>query len=329
MKINIYYGGRGVVGDPSGYVIKKMMSVFEELNVKCERFDLYDQKNNITTLPQSLKDADGIILATTVEWHGVGGFLTSFLDACWLYGDKEKIANIYMAPVVMATTYGEKEAELDLKNAWESLGGQICNGICGYIADAEELLNNAAYVNLIEKCAENIYRSINQKVTCLPVSSRVVNAKVYKTRGTFLSQQEVEQLSEYVSDEDYVNQQKSDIRELAEIFKGKLNAKNKSQADKYIQALKDKFVPQPGSHMKFRIKLDRGGEVLSVIIDNASLEVNAKDITDPDVEVTILGENMEEIINGRKTFQGGFMEGNIRLKGDFTSLRLLDNAFPF
>ncbi len=37
-----------------------------------------------------MKDADGIILATTVEWLGIGGFMYQFLDACWLYGDKEK-----------------------------------------------------------------------------------------------------------------------------------------------------------------------------------------------------------------------------------------------
>ncbi|HOO80631.1 MAG TPA: SCP-2 sterol transfer family protein, partial [Lachnospiraceae bacterium] len=94
MKINIYYGGRGLIGDPTLYVVKKIMQVLEELNVHVERYDLYDQKNNITTLPQSLKEADGVILATTVEWHGVGGYMMSFLDACWLFGDKEKIRKI-------------------------------------------------------------------------------------------------------------------------------------------------------------------------------------------------------------------------------------------
>ena len=31
------------------------------------------------------------------------------LDACWLYGDKEKIKVTYMQPIVMSTTYGERE----------------------------------------------------------------------------------------------------------------------------------------------------------------------------------------------------------------------------
>ena len=82
--------------DPTLYVINKMQEVLEELHVTVERFQLHELKNNIVTLPQTLKEADGIILATTVEWFGIGGYMQQFLDACWLYGDKEKIAGIYM-----------------------------------------------------------------------------------------------------------------------------------------------------------------------------------------------------------------------------------------
>lgn len=112
LNINIYYGGRGIIDDPTIYVINKMQEVLEELRVHVERYNLYDGKTNITTLPQTLKEADGIILATTVEWYGIGGYMQQFLDACWLYGDKEAIAGIYMCPVVMSTTYGEREGKL-------------------------------------------------------------------------------------------------------------------------------------------------------------------------------------------------------------------------
>ena len=73
LNINIYYGGRGIIDDPTIYVINKMQEVLEELRVHVERYNLYDGKTNITTLPQTLKEADGIILATTVEWYGIGG----------------------------------------------------------------------------------------------------------------------------------------------------------------------------------------------------------------------------------------------------------------
>ncbi len=80
MNINIYYGGRGLVGDPTLYVIRKMQAVLEELHVKVECFHLHELKNAITTLPQTLKNADGIILATTVEWYGIGGYMQQFLE---------------------------------------------------------------------------------------------------------------------------------------------------------------------------------------------------------------------------------------------------------
>ena len=156
MKVNIYYGGRGLMDDPTLFVIDKMQAVLEELNVKVERYMLCEQRAAITTLPQTLKDVDGIILATTVEWYGIGGYMQQFLDACWLYGDKEKISKIYMCPIVMSTTYGEREGKLNLSTAWEILGGLPCSGICGYIADAASLEIDDRYTTLIEKKAENV-----------------------------------------------------------------------------------------------------------------------------------------------------------------------------
>ena len=68
LNINIYYGGRGIIDDPTIYVINKMQEVLEELRVHVERYNLYDGKTNITTLPQTLKEADGIILQR--QWSG-------------------------------------------------------------------------------------------------------------------------------------------------------------------------------------------------------------------------------------------------------------------
>ena len=174
MNINIYYGGRGIIDDPTIYVINKMQEVLEELRVHVERYNLYDGKTNITTLPQTLKEADGIILATTVEWYGIGGYMQQFLDACWLYGDKESISSIYMQPVVMSTTYGEREGALTLENAWEILGGLPCAGLCGYVEDIVSFQVNQEYAHIIEKKAENLYRTISQKSKGLPTSNQAV-----------------------------------------------------------------------------------------------------------------------------------------------------------
>ena len=77
MKINIYYGGRGLLDDPTLYVISRIENVLKELRVKVERYNIYEHKNEIATLPQTFRDVDGIILATTVEWLGIGGYITN------------------------------------------------------------------------------------------------------------------------------------------------------------------------------------------------------------------------------------------------------------
>ena len=84
---------------------------------------MYEDKSGIATLPETLKECDGVILAASLEWVGIGGYMQQFLDMCWLYGDKEKIASLYMMPVVVATAYGEQDAELSLRKACDVLGG--------------------------------------------------------------------------------------------------------------------------------------------------------------------------------------------------------------
>ena len=78
MQVNIYYGGRGLIDDPTLYTIEKIAQVLDELRVTVERYNLYEDKSGISVLPKTLKDADGVILAASVEWYGIGGYLQQF-----------------------------------------------------------------------------------------------------------------------------------------------------------------------------------------------------------------------------------------------------------
>ena len=204
MQVNMYYGGRGLIDDPTLYTIEKIAQVLDELRVTVERYNLYEDKSGISVLPKTLKDADGVILAASVEWYGIGGYLQQFLDACWLYGDKETIQHIYMLPVVMATTYGEREAQASLIRAWEMLGGLPCEGICAYVDNHVEFETNSDYGLMIEKCAENFYRAISKQTVAFPNSSSQVKKTVLRSTRMALTPQESEQLSAYVSDDNYV-----------------------------------------------------------------------------------------------------------------------------
>lgn len=329
MKVNIYYGGRGLLDDPTLYVIGKMEEVLKELRVSVERYNIYEHKNSISTLPQTLKDADGIILATTVEWLGIGGYMQQFLDSCWLYGDKEKIKTTYMQPIVMSTTYGEREGELTLSNAWEILGGLPCSGMCGYVDDLVSFEMNHDYSLIIEKKAENLYRTISQKQKSLPTSNQAVTRTILRTQQMDLTPQESEQLSQYVADDSYVKKQREDIEELASMFKDKLSVQQNDTQTEFITELESHFVPQEEFTANYLFMIE--GKKKPLVVEVAGEELNCYygQQENVDVYAKLNGEVMNNILAGRMTFQRAFMTGEMTAKGNFKTLRTLDQIFIF
>ena len=64
--------------------------------------------------------------------------------------------------------------------------------------------------------------------------------------------------------------------------------------------------------------------------NGTSVECGYGETEKHDVEMSMNRAAMEDIINGRMTFQRAFMSGVMqRMKGDFRILRTLDQAFPF
>ena len=327
MKVNIYYGGRGVLDDPTLYVIEKIQNVLQELNVKVTRYNLYELKNEITTLPGTFKGADAIILATTVEWIGIGGYMQQFLDACWLYGDKSRISTLYMQPVVMSTTYGEKEGMLTLQNAWELLGGLPCEGLCGYVEELLPFEMKNEYTKIIEKKAENLYRTISQHLTALPSSNQAVKKSVLRTNQMQLTPQESEQLSQYVSNDDYVRKQKEDIEELRGLFSELL--KEEEGEEDYISQLTKAFTPQTGFSALYEFIIEGKKQPLIVEVKEEVLSCRYEMIEEPDVLAKLSARTVEEILGGRLTFQKAFMTGDMTAKGNFRTLQMLDRIFTF
>ena len=294
-----------------------------------ERYNIYEHKNSISTLPQTLKDADGIILATTVEWLGIGGYMQQFLDSCWLYGDKEKIKTTYMQPIVMSTTYGEREGELTLSNAWEILGGLPCSGMCGYVDDLVSFEMNHDYSLIIEKKAENLYRTISQKQKSLPTSNQAVTRTILRTQQMDLTPQESEQLSQYVADDSYVKKQKEDIEELASMFKDKLSVQQNDMQTEYITELESHFVPQGDFTANYLFMIEEKKKPLVVEVAGEELNCYYGQQENVDVYAKLTGEVMNNILTGRMTFQRAFMTGEMTAKGNFKTLRTLDQIFIF
>ena len=92
MKIVVYYGGRGLLDDPTLYVLKKMEDVLRELRVSIERYNIYEHKNEIATLPQTFKKQMELFLLRQLS----GWELVDICSSSWMLagcmGIKKKLA---------------------------------------------------------------------------------------------------------------------------------------------------------------------------------------------------------------------------------------------
>ena len=345
MKINIYYGGRGELVDPTIAVLDRMTDVLKSLNVNVDvtRYDIHEQKSQIPTLPQTIEGCDGIILATTVEWLGIGGYMMEFLDSLWLYGNRDLISAIYMQPVVLSTTTGEREAMLTLENAWETLGGPLCEGLCGYVADAAEFSANRDFEKIIEKKAENLYRTLSQKPKALPSSKQAVSQSVQRTQRIILTPQESEQLSQYVTDDRYVKKQKEDIIELSSMYRNLLGGAGDTSEEtenELIRGFVGAYVPQTDEWLSFVFEITDEEKSMLVAAKGQEVECRflskweAADAYDSETEqydlyLRITLNVLTNITSGRETFQRAFSTGDMTARGRFETIRMLDRCFPF
>ena len=107
------------------------------------------------------------------------------------------------------------------------------------------------------------------------------------------------------------------------------NQEVEDKKEEYIQEFKSHFAPQAGFAASYQITV--AGKRKPFIIEVSGAESNCYYGTaaNPDVEIQISHETMDDIIYGRMTFQRAFMGGSIKVKGDFKILRTLDQIFPF
>jgi multimeric flavodoxin WrbA/putative sterol carrier protein len=309
-----------------------MTKVLEELRVKVNRYNMFEDKMGIATLPNTLKDCDGVILAASVEWFGIGGYMQQFLDMCWLYADKSKLSSLYMMPVVVATAYGEQDAELSLRKAWDVLGGISVSGLAAYVDTKETFEQNSAYLAMIEKKAENLYRCINQKAVEFPTSNTAVKNNIIKKSNINLTPQESEQLSKFVANDGYVKQQKEDIEELSAMFKQMLGEEKPEEEPQYqddiTKAFYESFHSEQGFHAKYVLVIPDIHKVLILRVSETLFCEYAED-QEGDVKMKVTSEMLRNITAGKMTFQKGFMSGEITAKGNFKTLRMLDQIFNF
>jgi putative sterol carrier protein len=151
------------------------------------------------------------------------------------------------------------------------------------------------------------------------------------TKNIDLTPQESEQLSQYASDDVYVQRQKEDIQELTSLFRDMMSNGEKNESEEYIADFMNHYKPQAGFRAVYKINIENRKKPLLIEISGATCECAYVDKNGEkvDVEMSIDRETMDEIIQGRMTFQRAFMTSKMKMKGDFKTLRTLDLLFDF
>jgi hypothetical protein len=143
-----------------------------------------------------------------------------------------------------------------------------------------------------------------------------------------LTPQESEQLSEYVSDDTYVKKQQEDIEELASMFKDLLGQAQKSEETPYIAELQARFTPLEGFSASYLFMIEGTPKPLYIGVNGSDLTIQYGQEENIDVYAKLSAEIMRSIVEGRMTFQRAFMTGDMSAKGNFKTLRTLDQLFP-
>lgn len=96
--------------------------------------------------------------------------------------------------------------------------------------------------------------------------------KITIPKSINLTPQETEQLSEYVSDDSYVQRQKEDIQELTSMFRGMLDNNGADGEEEYLSEFKKAFVPQPGFEAIYTIIIEEKKAPMWIAVNGTSVE---------------------------------------------------------
>ena len=127
----------------------------------------------------------------------------------------------------------------------------------------------------------------------------------------------------------YVKQQKEDIEELATMFKDMLGQQASTDDMPYIKELEAHFIPLREFKACYSFNIEGIKNPLYIKVDEDKLDIHYGEEDIVDVYAKFSKSIMESIIDGHMTFQRAFMTGEMTAKGNFKTLRMLDQIFPF
>lgn len=347
-KLILVYGGSQLSNDPSYAVAEQVSSVLTELNVGIKRIDLYKNDYRMEAFLDELEEADGVILATTVEWFGIGGYMQTFLDRAYMSGHFNMFEGTYLLNIVVSRHNFEREALNHQLKSWEILGGIEGVNICASIESSAQIETNNDLLFAIDKKAEDFYRIINQQRLPLPnsindnkVILKVASSKAVDEGEQLVMQQVVgpdkkeetyeNQMSFISNYDEFIEKQQQDINDIASLFKERLSTTTGTGGMTLSELFEYKFKPDKNfEDCKISwVTNDAAAESFIMDFKGSRLKTRKGRMSDADVIISSSLEVVEKITEGKLTVQRAFMTGEVKAKGNFTLLYKLDGLFAF
>jgi len=341
MKILIIYAGNGLADDLSLAAVKRIHTVLNELEVNVKQWSL-DYQDITEEFLSELSIAEGVVLATTVEWIGIGGRMQTFLDRCYHFNQQELFQGKYLMSVALTKTNGDRDASNYLTKCWDMLGGLEGVNVCGRIKNSVELETNERTISIIDKKTEDFYRVLNQKRDTLPTgtgySPKYISNEMELDRPDTFTKMNI--IDEYVGDnkankiieeDPFIAEQRKDILEISDFLKQQLNQNDNLSGNKYIDRFLQTFICEdPSFNCTYNIIItDQKNKDIILKVKDKKLAGYIGTDPSADVIVNIDTNILDEVIKGKLTIQRGFLTGKLKAKGNFTLLYEFDNIFKF
>ena len=97
----------------------------------------------------------------------------------------------------------------------------------------------------------------------------------------------------------------------------------------YIKELESHFIPTEGFKARYSLIIEDIKKPLYIGVDGEELVMHYGQENDVDVIAKMSKNVLQSILDGRMTFQRAFMTGEMTARGNFKTLRMLDQIFVF
>ena len=116
---------------------------------------------------------------------------------------------------------------------------------------------------------------------------------------------------------------------MLKIYKELLSDEQNGGDDYYLSVFRNHFKPQLNYNGRYMFMISDKDKNIIVNVQGSNLTVEFGQDMEADVIGKMSKETFDRIVQGRITFHRAFMTGDMTAKGNFRTLRMLDEVFNF